>query len=406
MTSAVLRALLAAAAARRGGPKMAVVDAVLPTSLGAFDVTVPGFGTPAAAIVLLGVGLADGTARANAVGSVGATDGAQHWSSAFAAFDSSSGSDTHWRGLASGLVGHIFDPAGNTTVQLGVTGMIAEGLRFDLIQNAGPSPYRAKIVLIGGAGVAAAAGTQTLAAAGAAVTVTPGFEASALFTASAVTLPGAAANGVTELLTGFAGHDGAALTQAAATFRADAGNPFAVQGDVRAGAVISWPTSRFATMEAITGTGFDLRSTGGDLSSWATGWLALAGLKGWAGVLDAPTATGLHDFTGATFRPVGAMLRTGMFTALDTNQTAGEAGGFGLGAMADGSEASYAFAVRDNVSSSDTSILAAAEGVRGFDHTGALAFSGAFSTFLDNGVQVSMSAADATTRKWPVWFLG
>lgn len=58
-----------------GGAKMATVSATAKTSTGTQDITISGFGTPVAAIVVLGVTTLDGTATAHLNWSIGFTDG-------------------------------------------------------------------------------------------------------------------------------------------------------------------------------------------------------------------------------------------------------------------------------------------------------------------------------------------
>lgn len=388
-----------------GTKRVAVLQTVLEPSLTTFDVTQPGFGAPKAVIVVLGTALENGVSRNSAVGSVGASDGTDQWSSEWGANNGVSGADVV-RSFATGKVAGIHNGTNNYVVRLSVDSFIADGVRFSMDANAGRIPYVLTVILIGGSAVSAKAGSGSFATQDNTVTVTPGFQTRALLLSSAALGADSFAAGVAINSLGFGAFDGSTVTQASAVYRSDEATSTATQGDIRSNGVMTLPVGRYASLQSVTSTAFDLLSTGGDLSGWSYGYLALGGIDAWAGVVDSPTTTGAQTITGPSFTPKAALLSPRMFTATATQQTGGEASGFGIGAVTAHGEAAYGWADRDNVSVSDSSVESAAKGVLAPDHTGAVAFEGTFDAFTATGVTVDFTTTQGSAKKWLAWFLG
>lgn len=180
------------------------------------------------------------------------------------------------------------------------------------------------ITVFGGTAYQAYANTTAGAASGASVTITPGFQAQAIFMHGSQAAWGASHNATPVI--GYGSYDGTTIRQCGIEHNWNTpGGVRTSLGQVRADGVIAFNGGQTVNWHSITSTQFQLQSVGASLTGQGFGFLAMTGVQAWAGVLDSPSTTGNHDFTGPSFTPKYALLHTSRHTALNTNQTSGEA---------------------------------------------------------------------------------
>lgn len=373
------------------------------------DIKIPGMGTPKYAQFTFSSAYQDNTLRDSLIGSFGMTDG-----------------------TTQGCVGWRYDH-NDTTVQEasrrhettkvlmttknnGALGdesasfdsWVTDGVRlaFDRVAE---TAYLLTVELRGGADLSVDVGVMNLAADTSTVTVTPGFQINDLVTASAfITSPPAGATAATIASFGMASFDGTTIRQGSFVFRVDVAQPTLTQGEVDDGSVICLPNSRYAVLQNITATSFDVL-TSGALAGFDVLYAAFnfnSSAESWVGVLDTPTSTGSHDFTGPSFTPVFFEQYASMISALTTSQTSGEGTGCAIIAGDASHLSSLTWASEDNVNTTNTQCGMFEDLMKLYDHQGAEAFSGAFTDFITGGVRVNFTNVDGTARKWPTRFIG
>ncbi len=174
------------------------------------------------------------------------------------------------------------------------------------------------------------------------------------------------------------------------------------------GIAVVWNDARYATLDNITTTAFDLISSADDLTGRDIGFVAInLGVNGasWTGVLTAPTATGNHVFTGVGFKPTFGMLYTTMLTDLNTEEADAKAGAHGLSGFSKDTEFSRSWASEDAADPSNSQTLADNKAVNMPLDDGLTGFEGRFAKFTSDGVIITFSAVDSTARLWPSLFL-
>lgn len=389
-----------------GAGSYAVTRVALRTTTGTQDITVTGFGTPKAAYFITSLATSDGVAIADASGSLGATDGTRQWSASFWS-DDARGIGTVGAGIAATDEVIQLCTSGGSFIEANFDSWITDGVRINVGQTNGAAVL-VTVILFGGSSLQAYANTITLANDGIAVTATPGFQLRALLTGSiesAFNDTVRASNAV--LIGGLASYDGSTIRQAVQSYAGINNDPTVTRGGVRNDAVFARPASlatAYATLQNITATQFDLLCEG-SLGTMNVGYLALGGINAWAGVLDAPTATGNHDFTGPSFQPTLAVTIPTMLSAVNTQTDNGDASGWAYSAITAAAQYCNAFADQDAVGTSNTQSISDDVAVNLDTHAQAAAFDATFDSFLSNGVRLNFTAANGTVRKWPMLFL-
>lgn len=400
---------------------VAVTQFNLNTVTGNQTVSVSGFGTPVAAIFIASANQTSGNS-AGAVMSFGATDGTNQWvTAAKSAHGVTPTSAACGRRAATDeciMIMNGSNSNNNVVVEANLVSFGSDEFTINIGATGGAgTDYLVTAILFGGtagSGWSAKAGTTTLATQNNVKTITPGFQTNALIVDHALGLAftdvGTAVSGFDQ---GWASYDGTTIRQCAAQYRSDGANPTTVQGLVRNDAV--WAitgASRRAVLQNITSTAFDLLSQGADLSGLTVGYLALnfgGSHEAWAGVVDSPTSTGSANLPasgGPSFTPSFAMMRPNMLSAVNTDETAGQAGGFGLAAMTADAQYCTAWADEDNQTTTDTQSVAGAAAINLDDHTGADQFDATLTGFATGAATLNFTAANGTARKWPALLIG
>lgn len=389
---------------------VAVTQFVLRTTTGTQDITIPGFGTPKAARFIAGPALANGTARDNLEASLGATDGTRQYVLAGAAEHNNTSSDTYQRAATDEVIMVLDATDGTIKVEANFDSWITDGVRINVGATTGGA-FLVNVVLFGGSDLSAYVNTTALTTQNNSVTLTPNFEANALFVDS----HGGSFNDTSAagaiMSTGVASYDGSTIRQCANLYRSEdnvaAGGT--TRGFIRTTGVAEFLSSRYAELASITSTQFNLTARGADLSAFNVGYLAIGlanGAQAWAGVLNAPTATGDADFTSPGFQPAFGFLVPTMIATVDAEQTDGTGSGWGISVFTADDEYCYAWADEDGSDPVDTQSLADSKAINVAAHTGVNAFTATFSSFLSTGVRLNFTAVDSTVRKWPALFIG
>lgn len=355
---------------------------------------------------------ADGTATDTLRFSLGAVDGTNEW--AMSSWSNHSDSTINAANRSATDVcamiweNPTFNGAG-IMAEAAFDSFITDGVRINWT-TAPPSAWLVKVTLIGGADISASVGTQTLATENNVVTVSPGFETHALFTALDSDAFNDTGNAHNNLGIGFGSYDGTTIRQGFAIIGDRNDQTTTESGGIARNDAVTGRANHavelgYASLENITSTSFDLRSLGGDLSGFATGYLALSladEAEVWAGVVDSPTATGDHTFSSPGFQPSVCLMVPTMLDALTTHQADGRGSVIGLGTFNAGTEFCSAVATEDGASVSDTECASDDAAIYLNDHTGTSAFRATFVSFAATGPQLNFTDADGTARKWPM----
>jgi hypothetical protein len=390
-----------------------VVRVELNATTGNQDITVPGLTwTPKAARFLASYATSSANPTTSARASVGASDGTDQFVCCFASGNgvSHNSNNVYRRGATDAVIMIITPGGGGVDIEAGFSAFIAGGVRV----NVGTTNARAVYVtveLFGGTALQAKAGTLALAAQNSTSTATVGFEPDAILIDSHVLAFNDTAGLAAITTSGFCSWDGSTIRQASHYYRSDSTSTTNVRGLVRDAAAYCMDTGRYAEVTAINSTQFVMTSRGADLSTFATGYLAFnfgGEAEAWAGVLDTPTATGNHDFTGPSFTPEFVGLRPSMLASVNTEEATGQGGGWGQCSITPAAQYSNTFRDRDNVSgtSAETASRSDASPALLMNHTGDTVFDSSLASFLSNGIRLNFSAVSGTARKWPALFIG
>lgn len=394
-----------------GNVKIAVTRVAINDFTGIQEITIPDLGwTPKAArFIMAGTG-GNGTGTGNSAGgSVGATDGTSQWYVAWTG-RSTSGS----RRAGTNKVLTLMSDSGITTlISAYFHSWVENGVKIYIDNNSGNRVVT--VEFFGGDDLEAKAGVFTPGALNATVTVNTGFEMNALFTASNSQTFSGSTSTIAVVSNGLASWDGTTLRQChlyqnyntPSNVRTTTGTV----GDSAIGEQSGPATSRMA-ITSVGPTSFDVQSIGGDRSNRNVGYLALGfngKAKAWAGILDSPTATGNKDFTGPDFTPEYGMILSSRHTALNTEQTSGEAWAWGYHTILPDKQYSNHWRYSDaagsggslgNTCETDSKVVNIS------DHRSLNPIDADFVQWNADGVKVNFTAVVGTALKWPTLFIG
>lgn len=388
----------------------AVTQTALRTTTGNQDITISGFGTPKAVRFIANYATSSSNPASSASGSVGATDGTDQFVSGWFASDGITHSSNVYRRGATDAVIMVPDEDGNSDFEAAFVQWVTDGVRINVSAVAGGRAITITAEFYGGADLTAKVGTTALTTQNGTTTLTPGFQANAILFDSHVNPFNDTGSLAAIFSTGVASYDGSTIRQAMNEYRSDSVSTSATQGIVRDGAVFGLDT-RYAELTSVSATQFVLTSRGADLSALSLGYLALnfgGAHQAWVGVLDSPTATGNHDFTGPSFTPKFVSMRPTMLSVVNSNDSAGQGSAFGISTITATAQYSNHWRDKDNVTGGNELAKSetATNAVTMSDHAGTAAFTASFDSFLSNGVRLNFSVANGTVRKWPFLFIG
>jgi hypothetical protein len=263
-------------------------------------------------------------------------------------------------------------------------------------------------VAFGGTSLSAKVGELALPTNGSTTSATVGFQTNALFCGAAF---GAFPSSLATMFfsEGLCSYDGTTIRQAAKATRFITGGGSSTYATVRDSDIGYYSAaSRPFNVSAISSTQFTVSNTSGsNLSSFSIGYLALnfgGEAAAWVGVLDSPTTTGNHDFTGSSFTPKLAYFMPTTENAVDTEYTDGTGAGWAVSAVTANTEHASFWRKRDAASGATS--IASDNAINLEDHTSTSYHDGTFVSMLSNGVRVNLTTANGTARKWPFMFIG
>ncbi len=375
------------------------------TGTGTQDIIVPGFGPPVAAIFIFGRGTTDGVEVVQGCYfSFGVTDGTTHWVISGAEVSTSTTTVCDMRGATDEVIqrhgnGTIFDEANFDS-------WITDGVRINWGVNGGAN-ILLHVVLFGGS-ITADVSTITPAIQDSVVTATPGFEFDALIGSfnSILFNDTNSATWISSL--GFASYNGL-VRQSVFEFRTgDALGTTATQCEVRDDAIATILSDRFLSVENVTSTQFDLRSTGFDASGDDFGYLALnfgSGGGAWTGVLDSPIVTGNNSWINPSFEPIFGLLLPNTSQTINTTLTDGQGAGFSVSAFTATEEFTMSWFEEDAQDVQDQGSLSDDQAINLDFDDGTNSHDATFSSFDDAGTTLNFSVVDGTAQKWPALFI-
>lgn len=385
-------------------------------STGTMDFTVPGFGTPKAALFFVTLAATNDAVQSYTIYGVGGTDGTRQWSHCFFSLYDVATTDTKRVTSDADVLSYI---TGAYDVRAQFSSWITDGIRINVSQNSGSRTSLVTCILFGGSDLTAYATTVAQAALDADTIVTPGFEVNALLAfngrrpANEVVFANQA-----NLSLGFASYDGATIRQNGFVFGAQdnaaASYPFTrlIDGGM---CPLEGPVYDHLELNSITSTTFKLKTKTNTVrtgESDVTGVLALGlanGGKAWTGVVDVGTSTGSVLYNGADFLPVYAFAIPNLTEAADAfySNTDVRAGSFGF-SMIGASEQFFHGAMEDGGADPTRNYcISSDKPLRLYDDAGsALQIAGTFNAFGTGGVTLDITAAPSATKKMPILFIG
>lgn len=383
------------------------------TSTGTQDLTTTDLGglTPKAAIVFYGDPTAVDTIAANAVLSVGMTDGTTQCCSTITSVDNTAATATRVYGDASHILAQRNTGSTTLFVSAAFSAWVTNGITIN-VDTAAAATRIVTVVFFAGSNLSADVQKKTLTTSGSSVTVTAGFEPNAVFMLNNLyltnsTLDASYSNGA-QLGLAFATYDGSTALQCSQWFYERNGQP---SGDphisLRTGSLYQGSLGGSLTASTFTSTGFDIDVAGGqNFSSAEVGILSLniPSQNVWCGVKDSPTSTGDWALTDLGSTPVAAFMLTNrtIATGSASDDTAGHFGFYGT----DGTtEVHPSVMIEDAAGTTNTATLVAtALDVNTDDQLAS--HDATFSSFDATGATWSFTVADGTARKWPVMLFG
>jgi len=383
------------------------------------DITIADFGTPKAALFITGVNTNDATADDGAVLSVGATDGNNHW--AVCIYDTHSVGTTN--SMRQGTTDEVIQivTGGGMAAEANFKEWITDGVRITW------GNYLAgrlvTVVLFTGDDLSAYANKVALSTEDTEVEVTSvGFEADALIMAhnGALFNDTEAAHGLFGL--GFVKKAATIVQQSVAFASQDnvatsdiGGALMTTDVGVEAGGAAGQPTwaamGWIADVTAFDSNGFHIYSRDKDSTGDEIGYLALKIVGGsfWVGTVDSPTSNGLpanKSVTGVGFQPDFVMLAMSMHTAIDTHETDGKPGAFGISTFTSSNQYCQTLSIEDNQSTTNTQRVSDDQAINLDDHAGVAAFDATYVSMDADGWTLNYTVADGTTRKWVGFAIG
>ncbi len=384
-----------------------MVQAALRGTTGTQDFTIEGFGTPVAALFVVGNGGVSQTPTDGARPSIGATDGTNHWVISVTDRHGQASSDLERRAATDEVI-MILTAGGGVLQEANFDSFITDGVRINLAVTDG-GLRAVTCYLVGGTDVTAAVGSGPLGDSSATVTFTPNLEMNALIMGTTLDLIDDVADvsGVIEV--GFGTWDGSTVLQNSYHWTGidnqASGDP---RSKVRNDKIFSRAGTQFATLENITSTQFDMTSSADDNTGMGIGWLAInLGSKGeaWTGVETMPTSTGNHVISGVGFKPSFGMFCATMIDTLTTQQIDDTAGAFAISGFNVNEEFCHSWANEDASATTDTQSVTRDVAIDLDDDDGTDGFEGTFSSFTNDGAIINFSIVPGTARLWPTLFM-
>lgn len=341
---------------------VAVTKLLTATGGGTVDFTSPGFGTPAAAIVMYS-GAADAENPSNnAVIGIGFWDGTNQRTQSIATRDNDgTGSKDVYRIQRDDYIAVIHDPASATTWKAGYQASpITDGVRLTLTVDNTTAECYCTVLLVKGVSAKVVTVSPNSTVDGTANSPSLGFAPTLVIGSTAGRSTNTAASGSSQtagaqLSIGAASSDG---THRCVSWASDATTTSRVGGLqsetmlVReiTGIVTAWG----AEVTAWGGDGFTVTTRGSGTLGDTFFALALGGadLKALVGTVTTPTAAGSVDITTAGFDPKAVLVLGSGATASDTVSTDTNAGPIGMGVATRTHEAGYGAVDQDNASTS------------------------------------------------------
>ncbi len=389
-----------------------MMRAALRTTTGTQDFTISGFGTPVAAIFVMGENQADGD-EAGWRSSFGATDGTNHWCTAVYATHAAASSNTARRGATDEVFMILDSGSGAVDAEGNFDSFITDGVRVNVAVVGNPNARLLTVYLIGGSGVTAACGKSALGDAAATVTITPNLETDVLINASHGVIDDVNAT-AGYVRRGFASRNSSGtITQCGQdVFMQDAQTETKMLAHVSSNEAIAYAFGEGATFGNVTSTEFDMVSGSADLTVIEMGWVAInlgSGGESWAGIQDTPITTGEHTFTGVGFEAGFGMMFTNMMSAVNADKSDAEAEASGVGGFSATTEFSHGWVDNDGDTNTTNRSAAQAAAITLDKNNGANAhqdaFDATFVAFTSDGVTLDFTVADGTARKWPSLFI-
>lgn len=371
--------------------------AQLNTSTGTQDITVSGFGTPSAAIVILQEVAANDTITSDAKMSIGATDGTTDVVNYIQSRDLSSTSSTNRR-TATGILGVIYNNSSTVVHQCSFDSWVTDGIRIN--NTTAASDIFATVILF--KNVQADVFLEQMLTTSESVTV--GFEADLVFMLS--TGNSAVTYGVNAISSfGIAHNDGTDANYGQFYFDRDS------QSTTQTGSYIS-NTYSFGqyfndtlswggSVGSYTSTGFTLTantSTGNDyVVGLAIKFNNATNIS--LGIVDSPAATGAVNYDSAGFTPDFGLYLTTKNTAVDTVQTVARQS-IGVWSIDSNSYQSNAYFSDDAASTTDAVSLVSDSKLKDLTSSIAAANDGTFVGFDANGFDFNFTTVSSPQRKW------
>ena len=370
---------------------------LLNNTTGTQDITVSGFGTPSAAIVILQQVTANDTITTDAKISIGATDGATDVVNYIQSRDLSSTSSTNRR-TATGILGVIYNNSSTVVHQCAFDSWLTDGIRIN--NTTAASDIFATVILF--KNVQADAFLEQMLTTSESVTV--GFEADLVFMLS--TGNNALTYGVNAISSfGIAHNDGTDANYGQFYFDRDS------QSTTQTGSYIS-NTYSFGqyfndtltwggSVGSYTSTGFTLTASASTGNDYAAG-LAIKFNNATnisTAIVDSPAATGAVNYDSAGFTPDFGLYLTTKNTAVDTVQTVARQS-IGVWSIDSNSYQSNAYFSDDAASTTDAVSLVSDSKLKDLTSSSAAANDGTFVGFDTNGFDFNFTTVSSPQRKW------
>jgi hypothetical protein len=349
------------------------------------DLTVPGFGTPKAAIVVtLGDPLRNVSDTTFGQFGIGFTDGTNQCCHHICIQDGVSTTNSYRRYTTDSLAMRVASNTGGILSEVGFSSWITDGIR--LVPSASSSGLHYWAILFGGADLSAYVKTQALSTQDTKVTVTgAGFTPDLAFLICTGLHSGSKDSVISRAIKAFGcAHDnGASIDQRSIGWRDEdaLGTSQITNSLITNGCVgqlgtgvssASWDW--YGDITAFNSDGCDIYARGGSSGSDEVGILFLnIGTKlGKLSTVTTPTSTGDDDaMSSLSFSPDGCVVGFSSVSSVDTVHAASdETDCIGLGASMGISEKCSAIASDDNVGTSDTALKTSEKLINYIDHAG------------------------------------
>jgi len=382
----------------------------LPAVTGTFDITIPGFGTPKAAVFFLSNGQSDGTVADDSKLSIGFTDGTNH--RVISAQDEDGVTTTaNDRIAATDEVLQLLDTAGVILIEANFDSWITDGVRLNVGAESTAVTRRLTVWFFGGGDLTAFVGSKVLGNEDVTATVTGvGFEADALITIC----HGAIFNdtaGAFNVVSFGAVHNGASVIQRGISYGSndavaaqDLGGILHTNG---CGGQTIWTGVTWrADVSNFGSDGFDITPRGGNSGGDELGFLALNIGTGSCKLDTYSTATseGNDSVTGMGFEPQAVLLSTIKHQTVDDFQNGAPFEGFCIGVFDSSTERTTMVNVDEGETTTNTFSVADALCIDLDFGSGSGPFITASFVSLDSGgFTLNYSTVDVTARKG--WYL-